>query len=414
MKHVNAPFLLLTLILAACLLLNACAQPLEQRHQASGLNSHFTFKGNTAEQYIEHSQALIRQARMPNTHTDIHPDTHQPLTAITGNSPFTIPAAAHCDDNISKRSIIMTHGLTDSPYWLRSLGQFFSQQCFHVQAVLLPGHGTRPGDLTQVTWQDWQQALHANIDIMQQQTSNIYLMGFSTGATLSLLAASTDYPDIKGLFLFAPALKVHPLTVITRAHRAWSWLLPRQAWLDIQPDDDPYKYESFAMNGAAQIHALISTLNSKLEPATLTMPVFIAASAEDHTVSTSTTLALFKALPHSENSMVLYSATATDNKSSRIKTLNSHLPKQRILSSAHTALLIPPNNPHYGEQGHYAICNHYLGDDDRYQRCKNGQFDYRGEITRDNLKQGIIQRLSYNPRYQEMLEALEAFINKLQ
>jgi esterase/lipase len=38
---------------------------------------------------------------------------------------------------------------------MRHLADFFRQNGFRVMAVLLPGHGTQPGDLLDVTWQEW-------------------------------------------------------------------------------------------------------------------------------------------------------------------------------------------------------------------------------------------------------------------
>src|SRR3954462_695769 len=50
----------------------------------------------------------------------------------------------------TSRSILMVHGYTDSPYYVRSLADEFYAQGYNVVAILLPGHGTKPEDLLRV------------------------------------------------------------------------------------------------------------------------------------------------------------------------------------------------------------------------------------------------------------------------
>ncbi|ETN73000.1 hypothetical protein NECAME_18566, partial [Necator americanus] len=53
---------------------------------------------------------------------------------------------------------VMLHGLTDSPYSLRHIAQRYQKDGFAVVAVRLPGHGTVPSGLTEVTAEDWEAA----------------------------------------------------------------------------------------------------------------------------------------------------------------------------------------------------------------------------------------------------------------
>ena len=51
--------------------------------------------------------------------------------------------------------ILLLHGLSDSPYHMRALGQIFKEEGFYVLGLRLPGHGTLPSGLLNVTWQEW-------------------------------------------------------------------------------------------------------------------------------------------------------------------------------------------------------------------------------------------------------------------
>ncbi len=50
-------------------------------------------------------------------------------------------------------SVVLLHGLTDSPYSVRYLAQLWQQRGYVAVAPRLPGHGTAPGALTAVDWE---------------------------------------------------------------------------------------------------------------------------------------------------------------------------------------------------------------------------------------------------------------------
>ena len=52
-------------------------------------------------------------------------------------------------------AVVMLHGLTDSPYSLRHLALRYRQAGFVVLGLRLPGHGTVPAALTDVSWEQW-------------------------------------------------------------------------------------------------------------------------------------------------------------------------------------------------------------------------------------------------------------------
>ena len=74
---------------------------------------------------------------------------------VDGNAPFELKPSGGYHAGREKpyrRGVLLTHGLTDSPYFMRHLAAFFQENGFSVMAVLLPGHGTRPGDLLDTNW----------------------------------------------------------------------------------------------------------------------------------------------------------------------------------------------------------------------------------------------------------------------
>ena len=189
--------------------------------------------------------------------------------------------------------------------------------------------------------------------------------------------------------------------------------------MDIKPDLDIYKYESFTKNAATQTHALIRELKDQMRQHELDIPVFTAASEDDMTVKTSAIFEFIERMRHPSSKLVLYTTKpekfSSDILADRLELVNSAVPSQRILSSAHTAIVMPPEDRHYGEAGEYSNCVHYFPDEmEKYDAClKHPEQDLQGEVTKENLKAGILRRLMYNPHFAELKVSMRKFIDRL-
>jgi len=383
--------------------------PLAERHLVSGLNSHFSFSGENFADYLAYSREIISHARI-----DLSDNNRE--TIISANMPFALIPPAHCPASTTKRfqrGILLIHGLSDSPYWLHHLGAYFQQQCFFVLTILLPGHGTRPGDLLDVNWQDWARAVEFGTGLLQRSVEQVWLGGYSTGATLALYQAGRK-PGIDGLILISPALRLAPKAAY--AHwRQWfgRWWRPA-LWWQIQPDDDPYKYESFPVNGAVQLYRLIQELQPLLQqpPA---LPLLIAASEDDASVDSRATIELFNRWPASRKRLLWFSREMQAQEDGPVQVIDSRAidkpTNHPIRSSSHISLLMPASDPQYGANGRYASCLHYFEEQPRaWQSCKDRNEDLLGETTAYFLSRGIVRRLTYNPYYQDMLKQIDRFI----
>jgi hypothetical protein len=99
----------------------------------------------------------------------------------------------------------------------------------------------------------------------------------------------------------------------------------------------------------------------------------------------------------------------------KLEVVNSVIPEQKILSSAHTAIVMPPEDAHYGVAGEYSNCVHYYSEDrEKYAACiNNPSADFQGELTEKNLKAGILRRLMYNPNFAALKVSMQRFIDAL-
>jgi esterase/lipase len=397
-------FFMLTVALAGC-------ATLPPRLQESGLNSRFNLTPDVPfDAYIRQSERMIERARV-----DINETNRE--VVLNANLPFElIPDESRFPRNrqgLHERGILLIHGLSDSPYFLKPIARQLRDRGFLVRAILLPGHGTVPGDLLSVTHQDWIEATKYGVDQLKPRVEKLYLGGFSTGGALCLLEALTN-PDIQGLILFAPAVGLKsPWAFMADLMKIFS------DWLGGQGDDKDYaKYESFAINGGAQVYRLTREIDAAFASGKrLSVPVLTVVSAEDISVDTDKMFDVFSAYITSPESVLLYygkeTAKSPRDPDMRILFRKSFLPEERILDFAHISLLIPPDDPHYGKNGGYRYCLHYRDDREKRMACLHDPHVRQGEITPQNLERFTLRRLTYNPRFEEMIQVLDRFLDRL-
>ncbi|HEU0189436.1 MAG TPA: alpha/beta fold hydrolase [Gallionella sp.] len=395
-------------------ILRSSAPSLEARHCPSGLNTRFYGSPSTFAEYVALSRDMLSKAHVALGAANLE-------KIVDGNAPFELkpPAGFPSGQNkIYRRGVLLTHGLSDSPYFMRHLAAFFQQNGFRVMATLLPGHGTQPGDLLDIKWQEWAKAVAYGAGRLAEEADEIYLSGYSAGGALSVYQSLRD-ERVRGLFLFSPAFKVSPRAAYANLHKLYSWLIPSAKWVDIKPDLDIYKYESFPKNAAAQMFALDKELDARLRTQEITIPVFAAASEDDATVDSSATIEFIARARNLSSKLVLYTTDTEKHfpgvPAEKLELVNSVVPGQNIISSAHTAIVLPGSDAHYGVSGEYSNCLHYYPDEmEKYSAClaRPGRMP-QGEITGENLKTGILRRLMYNPNFAALEVSMRQFLEKL-
>ena len=218
---------------------------------------------------------------------------------------------------------VLVHGLTDSPYSMRHLGELLRSQGYYVILMRMPGHGTVPAGLDRIRWQDWFAAVeltakHASATVGADKP--LVLGGFSTGAALSALYAvraldDPTLPQADRLYLMSAAIGISPFAFMTNIVSKLSFLpaFEKSRWLDVLPEYDPYKYNSFPVNAGNQIYKLTHALNDELLDAADRgrlgdMPgVVIFQSIVDSTVTSAEVVrGLLQLLPEGGHELVVF------------------------------------------------------------------------------------------------------------
>jgi alpha-beta hydrolase superfamily lysophospholipase len=173
-------------------------------------------------------------------------------------------------------AVLLVHGLSDSPYSMRSLAETFLEQGYYVVVLRLPGHGTVPAGLLNVSWQDWYGAvvLAAQHAAAKAPGKPLLVGGHSTGAALVTLYAlraleDSALPRPQRLYLVSAAIGLSKFAVMTNVISSLSFIpwFEKSRWLDVYPEYDPYKYNSFPVNAANQIYRLTRVVQSTIDTA---------------------------------------------------------------------------------------------------------------------------------------------------
>ncbi len=222
-----------------------------------------------------------------------------------------------------KGAVVLLHGLTDTPYSLRHIAENYRQRGYVAIGIRLPAHGTVPGALTDVEWQDWLAATRLAVreaKALSGPDLPLHVVGFSNGGALAMKYTLDSLDDPK---LAKPerVILISPMIGVTSFARfagiaGWPAIFPafaKAAWLGIVPEFNPFKYNSFPVNAARQSYLLTSVLQQQIardarnnKMAELP-PILTFQSLMDSTVSTRAVVtALYNHLPKNGSEVVLF------------------------------------------------------------------------------------------------------------
>ena len=217
---------------------------------------------------------------------------------------------------------MLLHGLTDSPYSLRHIAEIYRLHGFVAIGVRLPGHGSVPAALTEVEWEDWMAATPLATREARRRAGPgkpLHIVSYSNGGALALKYALDNLADAKSSRPDRLVL-ISPMIGITRFARfaglaalpAYFPAFAKAAWLDILPEFNPFKFNSFPVNAAPQAHRLTQAVQAEIGNRRGALaelpPILTFQSAVDFMVSTSSSVVsdLYQRLPADGSELVVF------------------------------------------------------------------------------------------------------------
>ncbi|NTW57113.1 MAG: hypothetical protein HGB20_08750 [Chlorobiaceae bacterium] len=163
----------------------------------------------------------------------------------------------------NRKAVVLVHGLSDSPYFMTGIGEyFFGQLGYNVYMPLLQCHGLKePDGMEGVDLEEWKANVSFAVNSAASKSTEVSVGGLSTGGTLSYLMGAVN-PKVGGsVYLFSAALNLAggPFGLTGELKE----ILLRTFLADLldnnQPliGENPYRYNHIDLDGAAQLARLI-------------------------------------------------------------------------------------------------------------------------------------------------------------
>jgi alpha-beta hydrolase superfamily lysophospholipase len=360
-------------------------------------------------------------------------------------------------------AVLLLHGLTDSPYSMRALGERLHKSGAWVLGLRIPGHGTAPSALVETSWQDMAAAVRIAARQVKDRVAGkpFYIIGYSNGGALAIeytLATLDDnsMPTPSGIVLLSPEIEVSEIAAfaVWQARLGHLLGLEKFAWSTVIPEYEPFKYGSFPVNAGDLAYRITNHNQQRLTAMQNSgklkkMPPILAfqSSADATVIPQALVHNLFARLPSSSHQLVLYDInrnvdikdlleydpmtvfnpllkrtdpgfdltlvtnekagsnrvvairSTADKEDSKTSTYISEWPT-RIFSLSHVALPFPPDDPVYGGPA--------AGESPGIQL---GNLDLRGERGVLRITGTGLLRLRWNPFFDYQQSRTLEFMN---
>jgi len=221
-----------------------------------------------------------------------------------------------------RSAVLLIHGMSDSPYSMRSLGERLHAEGAWAVGMRVPGHGTAPSGLLHVEWRDMAAAVRLAVQHLRDKAPGrpLFIIGYSNGGALAVhygleAAADSQLPMPQHLIVLSPEIGITRLAALASWQERLGQLLglEKLGWTAILPEYDPFKYQSFALNAGKQAHLITLAIQAGITKLTKTgaldrfPPVLAFQSVADATVSAPVLVSgLFDRLTENGSELVLF------------------------------------------------------------------------------------------------------------
>jgi len=396
--------LIASALLSGCIGSRAVEAPAVYLSPAGWQNNHAFFEKKTFADYAKSVTEEVRRYRIPF-------NSEQADIEVALASPVELPVDAHCAERTSGIAILV-HGLSDTAYSLRDVGSVLADVCFKSRVILLPGHGTRAGDLLTTRLSDWRQTIDYLIDQALTETDTILLVGFSLGGVLTLDATVRRQDDVDGNIGISPAYYIS-----TAKLARWTpWLAPVIRWVDRGVADDPMRYEAMPTRAIAETWSATKQLKRNLDKyGPVRVPWMLTQSMDDAVVVPEQNEVLWKKhAVNADSRLVRFVSSQEYPDEEKTLTLPGASDIDRVVALTHLAIHQSPENPHYGKNGNYRNCGGNMPrEDDRVKQCEESDAVWYGLWDTEPEPGQAMAFSTFNPSFEQLADEIKVFASKI-
>jgi len=194
-----------------------------------------------------------------------------------------------CGDRIG---VVFSHGYSSSPQEVKEASEFLQNSGIDVYALRLNGHGTAPKSMKEHTLEDWYGAFSKAYAILSLKCKHIYLVGFSTGGLLALLASSRKKKNIAGIICINAALELNDIRInyVLPAVTFWNDLIElidsnslKKEYIENHPEFPELNYDRYYLKSIQNLSKLMDI--TKKELPNVTIPILVIQGTNDPVVN---------------------------------------------------------------------------------------------------------------------------------
>jgi len=198
--------------------------------------------------------------------------------AVLDPGPFDLPGEG-------RAVALCLHGLTGTPYEVRTVGEALSAAGVRAVGPWMYGHDRSPGELARVRSEAWVEDARSRLRELQAEHETVYVVGLSMGGLVALLLASEE-PVAAAVSIGTPLALPQPLPLVLPLARFVKPFVEKKAGSDIRDPAARARHPSMPVMPLASVHQLVR-LQRRVRAALprVRVPLLVAHGAHDGTAN---------------------------------------------------------------------------------------------------------------------------------
>ena len=209
----------------------------------------------------------------------------------------------------ARHAVVLSHGYLAAPKEMDELGDELHAAGFSVYQLRLPGHGTAPRNVVDITWRHWLASFRRCMTAIGLLHESILVGGFSTGGLLALCAAAETTAPVAGVIsINAPTRLMDRRTRLIPLVKKWGAAMtalggvPEPRWVANDTESPDVNYTRNYLHGVAELMELME--HAKTRYAKVTAPTLLIQGDNDPVVDPRSGAEIHRALGSGDKQLV--------------------------------------------------------------------------------------------------------------